>query len=241
MVLSSLAVENALPSLKVYKGQGSSRAFSEKISSVIDELKIASVTPKKLLETAAEIDSNLFMKDKLEDVAVIYEWYDSFLEQGYLDPSDELTSALNKLGDGEFFKDYDVIIDEKTKLENDEEYFPYIILNELELSDTDRILHVIDWEYSKRHLVTKFKITNNNKTYLNVNEGCCVKQFDYFDELLFNGEVVRHYAIEYENVKQFLTELYDSGKQINFEWKRVDKSNIIDLYIDENKHEVEVC
>lgn len=112
MVLSSLAVENALPSLKVYKGQGSSRAFSEKISSVIDELKIASVTPKKLLETAAEIDSNLFMKDKLEDVAVIYEWYDSFLDQGYLDPSDELTSALNKLGDGEFFKDYDVIIDE---------------------------------------------------------------------------------------------------------------------------------
>lgn len=135
---------------------------------------------------------------------------------------------------------YDVIIDEKTKLESDEEYFPYIILNELELSDTDRILHVIDWEYSKRHLVTKFKITNNNKAYLNINEGCCVKQFDYFDELLFNGEVVRHYAIEYENINQFLTELYDSGKQINFEWKRVDKSNIIDLYIDKNVNNIDV-
>ena len=112
MILSSLAVEKALPSLKVYNGQGSSRAFSEKISSVIDELKIASVTPDKLNETAGNLESSTFLKDKLQDISIIYEWYDSFLKEGYLDPSDELTSACERIGGGEIFKEYDIIIDE---------------------------------------------------------------------------------------------------------------------------------
>ena len=71
---------------------------------------------------------------------------------------------------------YDVLIDSKTKLINDEEYYPYIILNDLTMSDQDRILYVMDWEYSKRKTVTKFKITNPSSFQLQVNEGRCVQQ-----------------------------------------------------------------
>lgn len=71
---------------------------------------------------------------------------------------------------------YDVLIDTKTKLVNDEEYYPFIILNDLTIADQERILYVMDWEYSKRKTITKFKITNPSSFQLQVNEGRCVEQ-----------------------------------------------------------------
>ena len=57
---------------------------------------------------------------------------------------------------------YDVIIDNKNSLNNDEEYYPYIILV------NGDILYVIDWEYSKRELVTRFTITSQFNSMLKV-------------------------------------------------------------------------
>ncbi len=129
---------------------------------------------------------------------------------------------------------YDVIIDTKTQMVNDDEYYPYIILNDMSLDDSNRILYVIDWEYSKRKKKTLFKISNYNQTNLNVNEVFCVQQFDFFDKIDTNGDAIRVYSHFYEDKMEFFAEMFKEGKEILSEWKKVEKSNTIDLYIKEN-------
>jgi len=112
MVLASCAAENAAPDLKVYGTQAKSGAFACEVSAVIDELKIAGVSPDEFADSLNEFSENRLLFEKLSDIAVIYRWYDALLEKGYLDPSDELMSACERLGDGSFFEDYNIIIDE---------------------------------------------------------------------------------------------------------------------------------
>ena len=133
---------------------------------------------------------------------------------------------------------YDVIIDAKTSLTNDENFYPYIILNDLTLDDENRILYVIDWEYSKRRTVTVFKIKNNNNFYLRVEEGSCVKQIEYFDNVTSDGEIERHYITDYENVDEFYHLSYVNNRQIFNEWKKVESNNVIDLYVSENVNNI---
>lgn len=129
---------------------------------------------------------------------------------------------------------YDVIIETKNSLSNDENYYPYIILNDSTLKDTDRILYVIDWEYSKRHLVTRFKITSSVKKFLNLIESACVKQCTYFDETSINNVTVRHYESDFNSQEDFIREMIRLNKTPLTEWKKTSESNVIDLFIKEN-------
>ena len=69
---------------------------------------------------------------------------------------------------------YDVIIEQKSSLTNDDDYYPYIILNESYEEETDRVLYIFDWEYSKRKMVTLFKIFIQPLQTLNVEKIECV-------------------------------------------------------------------
>lgn len=112
LILASTAAENATESLKVYAGQVKNAAFAKEVSALIDELKVAGVSPEQFEASLSEFDDNALLKDKLCDISNIYHFYDALVNKGYLDPSDELASAYKRLGNGEFFKDYNVIIDE---------------------------------------------------------------------------------------------------------------------------------
>lgn len=127
--------------------------------------------------------------------------------------------------------EYDVIIDNKVKFINDNEYYPYIILNNYNISDNDRLLYIIDWEASKQKEVTIFKISSPNKTFLNVKEAGCVDRLAYLHAKLVDGTVIRHYLDDYDNEEDFWNEITERNQQIKYETKRVYKSNIIELNV----------
>lgn len=128
---------------------------------------------------------------------------------------------------------YDVIIDEKNQLKNDDNYFPYIILNDLNKKDIERILYIIDWEYSKRKEVTLFTITAIDDVMLHIQEKYCVDRLEYFLSTS-GGNITKIYAQDCENRIEFLDKCLSEQGEIFYEWKRVDKSNVIDLYVEEN-------
>ena len=130
---------------------------------------------------------------------------------------------------------YDVIIDNKNQMINTDEYYPYIILNDMSLNDMERILYVIDWEYNKRKKVTLFEIFNINKPLLHIEEIHCIKQNQYFDLIDNDGNVIRRYAEDYPQQDDFLSAMVEANvQQVSFEWKKVQKSDVIDLYVTEN-------
>ncbi|MEE1280573.1 MAG: PD-(D/E)XK nuclease family protein, partial [Oscillospiraceae bacterium] len=112
LILSSCAAEKAAPQLKLYAGQAGSSAFAEKISSIIDELKVAGFSAKSFEAAASKVSQNEQLSKKLSDISTLYSYYDALLSKNYLDPSDELFDAAQSVGTGEFFRNYDIIIDE---------------------------------------------------------------------------------------------------------------------------------
>ena len=110
LILTANAISSASEKLTIYSGQALNQTFIQKISSIIDELKVASISPEELLEKKDKINGTLNIK--LGDLALIYSSYESQLKNGYLDPSSELANLNILLKDGSFFKDYDIIIDE---------------------------------------------------------------------------------------------------------------------------------
>lgn len=69
---------------------------------------------------------------------------------------------------------YDVNIENIHTLTNNDDYYPYIVLKNTEIEDTERVLYVLDWEYSKRETVTLFKISMKDSVDLHINEAICV-------------------------------------------------------------------
>jgi len=112
LVICANATSQAAPDLMLYSGQAKNTAFAKEISSIIDELKVAGVSSESLSASLDSFSDNPLLYKKLSDISKIYSYYDSQLNKGYLDPTDELVYAVQKLSNGEFFKDYNVIIDD---------------------------------------------------------------------------------------------------------------------------------
>lgn len=133
---------------------------------------------------------------------------------------------------------YDVIIDSKTKLVNDEDYYPYIVLNDLNMEDANRVLYVIDWEYSKRHGVTIFTIKSKQSKLLHVTKAICVDKFSYYNDKLIDGTTTKIFLENYENENQFFEECINKNQVVEYEWRNVNESNIIDLYLSDNTNDI---
>ncbi len=112
LVLSSCALTNAAPQLKLYASQTNNAAFAQKISSVIDELKAAGLSDKSFAQAISALATDTQLSKKLTDISNVYSHYQTILSLKYIDPSDELSSAVQRLGDGNFFENYSVLIDE---------------------------------------------------------------------------------------------------------------------------------
>jgi len=112
IILSSCAANRASENLRFYSGQSSSGAFAKKVSGIIDEFKTSSVSSLELEKSIEALKEDKQLYDKFSDLSSIYNWYDALLGESFVDPSDELTIALEKLSGGELFSDFDVIINE---------------------------------------------------------------------------------------------------------------------------------
>lgn len=112
LVLCAGAVESAGARLSIYGGQAKYTSFAKEIAGIIDELKIAGISPENLKNSLINFSDNELLFSKLSDISEIYSEYDLLLKNGYLDEADEISSAAEKIGNGEFFCDYNVIVDD---------------------------------------------------------------------------------------------------------------------------------
>ena len=102
------AADSLLNKVVYYSRQRRSAAFCEKAAQTISELKSAGVTPEMLAEYAKTPGAD---REKLDELALIYNAYEGLLVQSAMDPGDRQQRAAERL-DAEFFAGRAVFIDE---------------------------------------------------------------------------------------------------------------------------------
>ncbi len=96
--------------LKLWGKYKSSVSFAKTLLDTIGEFKINSVSPKDL-QKIAQTTCVGTLRDKLSDLAMIYENYDLLLGEKFIDPADTLTKVYDSLKNFEFFKNKTVFLD----------------------------------------------------------------------------------------------------------------------------------
>lgn len=104
-------LEKYKDNLKVYKNSAGRQGFVSSVSDLIAEFKRYSITSESLNDIYND-ESNVLLKLKLQDLALIYEEYESLIHQKYIDSDDDLTNLSLKIEECESLKDSEVWIDE---------------------------------------------------------------------------------------------------------------------------------
>lgn len=110
IISMNLAIDEIKDKLSVYEKASKSNDFSENMLSVIDELKASGVTSDVITSNILNIEDTT-LKDKLNELSLIYDTYGAFIETKYKDSSDNILRAINLLKNNNFFGDYTVFID----------------------------------------------------------------------------------------------------------------------------------
>ena len=84
--------------------------FAKTVLDTIGELKVTAVTAEDI-KNAAENVEKVTLKNKLLDIALIYENFDVFLGEKFIDPVDKLTKVYRNLENYDFFKGKTVYFD----------------------------------------------------------------------------------------------------------------------------------
>ena len=102
-------IEELTPVLKIYS-KCKDRALTELMLSVCEELKRYSVSPSKLI-TASENINESHLKDKLDDISLIYSAYIAITSDEFSDPSDDVQRLADVIKDKDFLKGSQVYLD----------------------------------------------------------------------------------------------------------------------------------
>jgi len=97
--------------LKVFGKAAKRQGFVTTVSDIITEFKRYSVTAEVLKGTLDRIE-NQYLKNKIEDITLIFEQFEKRLHEKYIDSEDELIILAEKLEKSELFDDAEVWLDE---------------------------------------------------------------------------------------------------------------------------------
>ena len=97
--------------LKVFGKAAKKQGFVTTVSDIITEFKRYGVTAEVLKETLDRIE-NEYLKNKIEDVTLIFEEFEKRLHEKYIDSEDELTILIEKLDKSHLFDEAEIWIDE---------------------------------------------------------------------------------------------------------------------------------
>ena len=95
--------------LKAYAAMESKPEFLNGLMDAIDEFKRCCITPKDLLQAGSALEGSF--AQKLEELSLIMESYDSLCFRGKRDPRDQMTWLLEQLEDCSFSEDHTFYID----------------------------------------------------------------------------------------------------------------------------------
>lgn len=110
IIIMKRALSQSKEELVLWSKYTSSTSFAKSALDIIGEFKINAVTPDMLRKTAQTVNS-VSLKNKLLDTALIFENYNMFLGERFIDSADKLTKLYEKLEQFEFFKGKNVFID----------------------------------------------------------------------------------------------------------------------------------
>ncbi len=100
-LLACRALQLCKNELKFFSRNASQPGFSSLIVSLISEFKRYGVTPNQLSNTAAGLD-NPVLSAKLSELALIYEKFNSLVDENFSNAEDNLTLALSKIPQADF-------------------------------------------------------------------------------------------------------------------------------------------
>lgn len=108
-LIMSCALSEVQDILSVYGESAKKIEFLDFMLDAISELKSYNITPQMLSGAVKLADGGL--KDKLHDLEIIYEGFNSILSKSYKDPRDILTVLKDKIQLCDFFKSRDIYLD----------------------------------------------------------------------------------------------------------------------------------
>ncbi|MCM1545378.1 MAG: hypothetical protein NC110_08790, partial [Ruminococcus sp.] len=109
-IMMSLALESVKDRLKFFSKNCGNFAFVKKLLAEVKQLKQSVITAKDL-ELAAKRLPESMLREKMLETALIYDAYDSIVQQSFFDDSDLLTAVYEILLGSDFFEGKVVAID----------------------------------------------------------------------------------------------------------------------------------
>lgn len=100
IIAMAAAVQQVQCRLKAYASVGTRPEFFTGLVEAVDEFKRCCISPAVLMEASGNTEGSL--AQKLEELALIYESYNSVCSHGKLDPRDQMTLLLEELEDSEY-------------------------------------------------------------------------------------------------------------------------------------------
>ena len=109
VVAMASAARQLTSRLKAYAAVESKPEFLTGLVDVVDEFKRCCITPQDLIQASRSLDGSF--AQKLEELSLIMESYDSFCSRGKRDPRDQQTWLLEQMEEGDFAKKHVFYID----------------------------------------------------------------------------------------------------------------------------------
>lgn len=109
-ILMDIAVNEMSDNLNIYQKSSKSKTFSDTMLQTVTEFKNAGVYPDELYNASQKLDG--YLGEKTAEIAQLYATYNSLLYSTYQDPLDDISRAVKKLYNTDFFKGYTIFFDE---------------------------------------------------------------------------------------------------------------------------------
>lgn len=109
MILRKM-IDEVARDLTIYKKSAGQEGFIPKLSELLSELKGQDIIPNKLLASFTD-DEELIIKQKVNDIALIYSHFNQYLQGRYLDTEDFLSLLIDKIGSSQYLLNSRIWVD----------------------------------------------------------------------------------------------------------------------------------
>lgn len=110
VILMGRALNSVSDRLLLWGKYVNSSSFIETLLSTVNELKNSAITPNDL-DIAAKKSEEGYLKNKLNDLILIYSAYEALLGERFIDPADNTITLYNNLANYKYFEGKTVYID----------------------------------------------------------------------------------------------------------------------------------
>lgn len=182
--------------LKRYRGMEQDLKFIEKIINFINKLKTVDIYPEDLQYFQKNIVVG-DLKNKLEDICVIYDTYNRSLGEEYLDPSDFIKQATDILEKEKFFDETIIMFDEFDNFSVSQ-----MLMIEKIISQGKEVYFSL--RNDKNHIQQDDLFYYNNKTYNDIKRIARDQNIQIYEEILLKNRRQKSNGLsiierEYEN------------------------------------------